>query len=316
MRVLDLFSGIGGFSLGLESVGMETVAFCEQDKFCQKVLKKHWPDVPIHEDITKLDGRAYRDTTQLICGGFPCQPYSVAGKQRGSEDDRALWPQMFRVIREVQPTWVIGENVPGLLSNMELDNVLSDLEAEGYSCQTFVIPACAVDAQHRRDRVWVVAHADSDSEPDGSINEEQRARELVADSSGQSRWSGRVYRESGDEGWGASKARGEGVQPKDGEAQSDNTATCSKDVADVECERQQRSRESLNTLNSKTQRKRQATEPLDGGEPAIWEPEPGMGRVAHGVPDRTHRLKSLGNAVVPQVVAEIGRIIMAIHNHE
>ena len=140
MRVLDLFSGIGGFSLGLESVGMETVAFCEQNNVCQKILAQHWPTLPIHSDITELNGYEYRGTVELVCGGFPCQPFSVAGKQLGAEDDRALWPQMLRVIREVAPRWVIGENVSGIIS-MELDSVLSDLEDSGYSCQTFVIPA-------------------------------------------------------------------------------------------------------------------------------------------------------------------------------
>jgi len=180
--VLDLFSGIGGFSLGLERAGMQTVAFCENDKFCQKVLAKHWPDIPIHENIEELDGRQYRGTVDLVCGGFPCQPFSVAGKQRGSEDDRALWPEMLRVIREVEPAWVIGENVSGII-NMELDNVLSDLENSGYSCQTFVIPACAVDAPHRRDRVWIIAsHANLKSKPDGSQHEGQRSGQLdVAD---------------------------------------------------------------------------------------------------------------------------------------
>ena len=157
MKVLDLFSGIGGFSLGLERAGMETVAFCENDKFCQKVLAKHWPDVPIHNNIEELDGREYKGTVDLVCGGFPCQPFSVAGQQRGKEDDRALWPEMLRVIREVEPAWVIGENVSGII-HMELDNVLSDLEGAGYSCQSFVIPACGVDAKHKRDRVWILAH--------------------------------------------------------------------------------------------------------------------------------------------------------------
>jgi len=181
--VLDLFSGIGGFSLGLERAGMETVAFCENDKFCQKVLAKHWPDIPIHENIEELDGRQYRGTVDLVCGGFPCQPFSVAGEQRGKEDDRALWPEMLRVIREVEPAWVIGENVSGII-NMELDNVLSDLEDSGYSCQTFVIPACSVDAKHRRDRVWIIAsHANFNSKPDGSQHERQGAGQLdVADS--------------------------------------------------------------------------------------------------------------------------------------
>ena len=161
---------------------MQTVAFCENDKFCQKVLAKHWPDIPIHENIEELDGRQYRGTVDLVCGGFPCQPFSVAGQQRGAEDDRALWPEMLRVIREVEPAWVIGENVSGII-NMELDNVLSDLENSGYSCQTFVIPACAVDAPHRRDRVWIIAsHANLKSKPDGSQHEGQRSGQLdVAD---------------------------------------------------------------------------------------------------------------------------------------
>jgi DNA (cytosine-5)-methyltransferase 1 len=161
MRVLDLFSGIGGFSLGLERAGMETVAFCEFDKKAQLVLKKHWLDILIYNDIRELTGKQIAKeigAIDLICGGFPCQPFSVAGKQRGDQDDRHLWPEMFRLIQEIRPRWVIGENVAGLI-NLGLDQVLSDLESEGYTCQTFIIPACAVNAPHRRDRVWVVAHA-------------------------------------------------------------------------------------------------------------------------------------------------------------
>ena len=159
MRVLDLFSGIGGFSLGLESAGMETVAFCEKDSFCRKVLTQHWPNVPIHEDIRDLDGRIYRGTVDVVCGGFPCQPFSVAGLRQGKDDDRHLWPEMLRVIRESQPRWVIGENVSGFI-RMALDDVCADLEREGYEVRTFVLPACAVDARHRRDRVWIMAHSD------------------------------------------------------------------------------------------------------------------------------------------------------------
>ena len=164
MRVLDLFSGIGGFSLGLERAGMETVAFCEYDKKAQLVLKKHWPDVPIFDDVRKLNGKQFEgQTIDLICGGFPCQPFSVAGKQRGEEDDRHLWPEYFRLIQEIRPRWVIGENVAGLI-NLGLDQVLSDLESESYSRQTLVIPACAVNAPHRRDRVWIVANS-TDTRP-------------------------------------------------------------------------------------------------------------------------------------------------------
>ena len=171
MRVLDLFSGIGGFSLGLERAGMQTVAFCENNDFSRKVLAKHWPGIPIHKSIEELDGRQYRGSIELICGGFPCQPFSVAGQQRGAEDDRALWPEMLRVIREVDPAWVIGENVSGII-NMELGNCLSSLEDSGYAVQTFVIPACGVDAPHRRDRVWIIARK---NDPGRGNTEERRA---------------------------------------------------------------------------------------------------------------------------------------------
>jgi len=164
MRVLDLFSGIGGFSLGLERAGMTTVAFCEIDPFCRRVLAKHWPGVPIFEDIRELDGDAIGHGVDLVCGGFPCQPWSLAGRRGGNEDDRHLWPEMCRVVGAVRPRWVIGENVPGLDDQryMALDGVLADLEALGYQALPLEIPACAVDAPHLRKRLWIVAHAASE----------------------------------------------------------------------------------------------------------------------------------------------------------
>ena len=167
VQVLDLFSGIGGFSLGLKRAGMETIGFCEIDPFCRKVLTKHWPDVPIHTDIRGLEGKDYKGRAEIICGGFPCQPFSQAGKRRGTEDDRHLWPEMLRVISEVRPTWVIGENVIGF-AKLGLDQALTDLENEGYATRTFNIPACAVGAPHIRQRLWIVAHADSESEPEAT----------------------------------------------------------------------------------------------------------------------------------------------------
>ncbi len=158
MKVLDLFSGIGGFSLGLERAGMETVAFCEIDESCREKLTEKWPGTPAHKDIRDLNGRQYRDSVDLVCGGYPCQPFSTAGLQGGTKDDRHLWPEMFRVIREVGPRWVVAENVAGHIS-MGLDDVLSDLEAENYTCWPFVIPACAVGHRQRRDRVWILAHS-------------------------------------------------------------------------------------------------------------------------------------------------------------
>jgi DNA (cytosine-5)-methyltransferase 1 len=159
VRVLDLFSGIGGFSLGLERAGMKTVAFCEIEPFCRAVLKKHWPDVPQFEDVRKLRGEDV-GPVDLVCGGYPCQPFSTAGKRGGAEDDRHLWPEMRRIISECRPDWVLAENVAGHIT-LGLDEVLSDLDALGYASRAFVIPACAVDAPHRRDRVWIVANANS-----------------------------------------------------------------------------------------------------------------------------------------------------------
>jgi len=165
MRVLDLFSGIGGFSLGLERAGMRTVAFCERDAYCQAVLRKHWPEIPCFEDIHDLDasGLAGLGRVDLIAAGFPCQPFSVAGKQAGKADDRHLWPELRRVIALARPAWVIGENVAGLVA-LALDDVLADLEGLGYAARPFVIPACAVNAPHRRDRLWIVAHAQRDEQ--------------------------------------------------------------------------------------------------------------------------------------------------------
>jgi DNA (cytosine-5)-methyltransferase 1 len=299
VRILDLFSGIGGFSLGLEAAGMETVAFCEQNKFCQKILAQHWPTLPIHSDITELNGYEYRGSVELVCGGFPCQPFSVAGKQLGAEDDRALWPEMLRVIREVAPRWVIGENVSGIIP-MELDKVLSDLEGEGYTCWTFVLPACAIDAHHRRDRVWVVAHSDSNSKSDVPLNAET-PRQLVADSK---RRSGRkrVIGKYGDQ----SDKRGEATQRRNN---PEGSRLDGETVPHPHGSHQQRGSVSIGIQSEHSNpdfsgdTRGQQTAP-------VWLAEPNVGRVANGVPNRSHRLKALGNAVVPPLVAEIGRIVM------
>lgn len=160
---LSLFSGIGGLDLAGEMAGFMTVGQCEWADFQTKVLEKHWPDVPRWRDIRTLTGASFYERTGLrtvdvISGGFPCQPFSLAGKRAGKDDDRYLWPEMLRVIRELVPAWVIGENVPGIV-NLALDEVLSDLESEEYEAQTFIIPACGVDAPHKRERVAIVAHA-------------------------------------------------------------------------------------------------------------------------------------------------------------
>lgn len=168
LRVGSLFAGIGGIDLGFEWAGMKTVWQVEKDKFCRKVLAKHWPDVPRYEDVNEIDWSTVAPV-DVIAGGYPCQPFSLAGKRKGAGDNRHLWPRMFEAIKELRPTWVLGENVAGHVS-MGLDCVLADLEAQGYSCRPFIIPACAVGAMHQRDRVWIVAHNDEDREPLGSLN--------------------------------------------------------------------------------------------------------------------------------------------------
>lgn len=161
---IDLFTGIAGFSLAASWVWPDytPVAFCERDPFCQRVIAKHWPGVPIIYDIHDFNGRNYAPAN-LLTGGFPCQPWSVAGEQRGAEDDRALWPEMYRIVRENGPDWVVAENVAGIVK-MELDRVLSDLEGAGYTCWTFVLPASSVNAPHERYRTWIVAHANRQRE--------------------------------------------------------------------------------------------------------------------------------------------------------
>ena len=253
MKVLDLFSGIGGFSLGLEACGMTTTAFCERDPYCQSILKKHWPKTPVHTDVRKLDGKQYQNSIDVVAGGFPCQPFSVAGNRLGSEDDRHLWPEMLRIIRECRPRWVIGENVSGFVK-MALDDVSSDLEGEGYAVRAFVLPAVAVEARHRRDRCFIIAHREDVAHTIGSRGETWL--------SGQ---------EQGQEGH-SREFNHEGYQRPWWET---------------------------------------------GGE---WPAESNVCRVVDGIPNRVDRIKSLGNAVVPQLIQAIGELVLAadkeIYAHE
>lgn len=156
----SLFSGIGGFDLAAQWAGWHNVIQVEKDAFCRKVLEKNFPAVRRYEDIKNFNGYEYKNTIDVISGGFPCQPFSVAGRRKGAEDDRFLWHEMLRIIREIRPHFVVGENVAGIIS-MELDQVLTDLEAEGYATETFIIPACGLGAWHRRNRVWIIAYSDS-----------------------------------------------------------------------------------------------------------------------------------------------------------
>lgn len=269
---LSLFSGIGGLDLAAEMAGFTTVGQCEWADYPTKVLEKHWPDVPRWRDIRTLTGGSFYERTGLqtvdvISGGFPCQPFSVAGKRRGKEDDRYLWPEMLRVISELRPTWVIGENVAGIV-NMALDQVCTDLENEGYSVQAFIIPACAVDAPHRRDRVCIVGRSRGQSNlfySNTKSNQHTNIKKIETTVRGRPELSGLC---------------------------SDVSNTESNGLQRLRAERKQERRTRLKEGKSKG-----CCQVHNGGK---WRTEPRVGRVAHGVPSRVDRLKCLGNAVVPQ----------------
>ena len=170
MRHVDLCSGIGGFALGFEWAGLSTpVLFCDIEPWCRSVLRKHWPHVPIHSDVKELANDAERliPDCDILTAGYPCQPFSSAGKRQGEQDDRHIWPYIRQIVAHKRPTWTVFENVYGHIS-MGLDQVLLDLEAEGYTTRTFVVPAAGVDAPHRRDRVWIVGYTENNGCDRGS----------------------------------------------------------------------------------------------------------------------------------------------------
>ena len=283
LTTVDLFSGIGGFARGLEATGhFRTTCFVEQDPYCQAVLKHHWPDVPILDDIKNAKAFDFPDVRpDLVCGGFPCQPFSQAGRQRAQDDPRHLWPEMLRVIRELRPPWVVGENVVGLIK-LGLDEVLTDLEGEGYATRTFNIPACATGAPHLRQRIWVVAHADSESEPDGTFDGNAGQRQLgfgfVPDPDHE--WAGRWQQQSqGSEG--------------------------ARYVADPDRKRGDRAA-------GKHRSDRGEIVKGNGGRPEDhWQSEPDVGRLVDGLPNRVSQLRALGNSIIPQIAEQLGHAIVS-----
>lgn len=289
---LSLFSGIGGLDLAAERAGFRTVGQCEFADYPYQVLCRHWPDVPKWRDICTLSGGDFYDRTGLrtvdvLSGRFPCQPFSVAGKRRGTEDDRYLWPEMLRVIKELRPAWVVGENVAGII-NMALDQVLSDLEAQGYETRTFVIPACGVDAPHRRDRVAIVAWHN-----DGKPNGRESLAAIPREDERQNSKSCGVCYDVAD----ADQSRIQGGQA------SGNVEIQRKNIV----EHALRCGECSHVCNSASTGFQNRTagaffrpEEEQKLKRSDWWPiEPDVGRVAHGIPHRVDRLRCLGNAVVP-----------------
>ena len=406
LRHLDLFSGIGGFSLGLEATGgFETVAFCDIEEYPRKVLQKHWPHVKQYKDIKELTYERLKadgiDSIDIITGGYPCQPFSVAGKQKGVEDPRHLWPEYFRLVKECRPTWIIGENVSGHIK-LGLDSVIEDLESENYSVRTFSISASSVGANHQRERIWIVAY----SERNDNFNEEQRVNGEEKEIPGEHRKNDSPPRESsrasavrktnnGDvadtnewknntrndskpreeeqfkfspnsssergvvantESFGSDGGEISESKEKSGQERilGSQVRGVSSDVANTESDKEDGV---LRTASSESdqgnprmessgsrdgQPKREAPQDMantdseglerqwksrnqfgseftatESGEErqgemgqGWWSVEPNVGRVAHGIPSRVDRLKSLGNSLIPHVPYYIGQSIL------
>lgn len=312
MRHGSLFSGIGGFDLAAEWMGWENVFHCEINDFCKKVLNYYWPDAKSYSDITTTDFTVHRGSIDIVSGGFPCQPYSLTGKRKGKADDRHLWPQMLRAIREIQPRWVVGENVPGLLNwnrGVVLDEIKADLETEGFEVfPPLVLPAAGKDAPHRRDRVWIVAHS----------NDEQRER----------------------------KKRGFQSEFNDGD-KSTISDTESKRIGGLSIQQWAERKESIDINRNNKERiiTNNNNKGLQGGEinggtrkirpqrneqpsglfQSTWENFPtqsplcirddGLSSKLDGITFSKHRnesIKAAGNAIVPQVAYEIFKAIEAV----
>ena len=386
IKILDLFSGIGGFSLGLERTGhFKTVAFCDNNKYSKLILDKHWKGTKIYDNVKEItkerleaDGIEFPD---IITGGFPCQSFSVAGKQKGTSDSRYLWPEMFRIIKIFKPRYVIGENVRGIVNienGMVFETVCSNLEDEGYEVQPFLIPAASVGAPHRRERIWFIAIREEsmvNTEHDGlstskiegssatsSDNNEKGQNETsefkgtggsrdskdVANTNSGLRGRGRTIEPSreNEEGFlhskeeeqtreylrsetiGRSSVRGEAtdvanadtrlgngeneeIQARGQTSNFSSSRTGTEDVANAESIRTRKFRHPDQTQGREGSRSTQ----FDSGsstqrKQGWWLVEPNVGRVAHGISGRVHRLKALGNSIVPQIVEEIGRAII------
>ena len=377
LKVLDLFSGIGGFALGLDSTGIfETVKFVEKDKYCQKVLQKNFPNIPIEEDIKNVEGK--EGDADVVVGGFPCQPMSVAGKRKGTDDDRYLWPEMFRLIKQIKPQFVIGENVQGIINiqnGMVLRQVQDDLESEGFEVQCFLIPASGIGAWHQRYRVWIVGHSEHNGLLASKI--ERRNTETATGTQEGTNTTGEPKRTSGSrdnedvsntEVIGTGEPRNIDQEEGDQSSSSTQSNSSSEDVSNTnsgmrrgwrtigesgedkvwrfysEEEEQTRvdirsetigrdavSREEANALQSDDERREERDVSDQSEEQNInsrrhdtneqeqtwWQIESNICGIPNGISyeldkDRANRIKTLGNAIVPQIAREFGLAIKKV----
>ena len=351
MKALDLFSGIGGFSVGLERAGFKTVAFCEIDKYCRLVLNKHWKDTKIYHDVREITRQQYEqdglELPGIITGGFPCQPFSVAGRQKGTGDNRYLWPEMFRVIKEFKPRWIIAENVRGIVNIQDgvvFENVCTDLESQGYETQTFIIPAAGVGAPHRRDRVWIVGYskhngsspATQSRSTSTTSNNNTQGKDKTWESQGTSRSNNSEIMENsrrtirGQQSSRNKESIESGTsQETQRSADSDSVARSSKRekiMADSNINREkwnqsenrkgsrikQSSKDVADSKRVYVQGQQDRSRQEQSRRSGWWDIEPDVGRVADGVQGRIYRLKGLGNSIIPQIAEEIGQAIMKV----
>lgn len=296
MKGLSLFSGIGGLDLAFEWAGGTVEAMCEIDPYCRKVLQKHWPDIPLFEDVRRLKAEDV-GTVDVVYGGFPCQPFSVAGNQKGRDDERYLWPEFSRLVRDLKPRWVVGENVPGIL-HIAADDVCADLERQGYSVGIFDFEAAAVGAPHRRERFFFVAHAGRGMCQRSAVPGAFRGEREVGSPISVERPSGAFLPNSNN-----IRRNNRGVEKHSihgGKSTLDDAKTSSQTSADSDNARREEQKQSVSI-------------PPEHAAPdnlREWGAEPGVGRMANGIPNRVDRLRALGNAVVPQQAYPIFRAIM------
>ena len=369
LRHVDLCSGIGGFALGFHWAKLsEPVLFCDTEPWCRQILNKNFPNIPIATDVKELadDPERLVPDHEILSCGYPCQPFSVAGLRKGEEDDRHIWPSIFRIITQKRPSWVVCENVYGHVA-LGLDKVLFDMESQGYATRTFIVPACAKNAPHRRDRLWIICKnvGDTESRGRGEFREssKKKGNESCQIDRGQSIGSSGVRTNVGDtehNGSSSTEIR-RGYQENAGGSQKREIETEQSQrtsgrgnhevMADTECLgweqrsevkgeldrerspdqsdfssegcRGSRSSTSLADTESKglqgwsqdtTEYSKWIEESSSwnksfGEETNIWNVEPNVGRVAHGIPKRVDRLKGLGNAIVPQLAMQIGLAI-------
>ena len=330
LKLLDLFSGLGGFSLGLESTGFfETIAFVEKDQFCQKVLKKNFKNIPIEGDIRNVKGDRYK--ADVITGGFPCQPFSVAGKRKGTDDDRYLWDETIRVVRECKPKWFIGENVEGLINiqdGMVLRQVQNDLEEEGFQVQCLIIPASGIGAWHQRKRIWIIGYNVSNSNTRFGIGENQEIQTRGNTSTNGSKDVSNTFGKLSDGcssttrnskakfkrmecnqswNWNEVRSKTERCSEQDREDVSNSNG---KRLQGCKFQHHLETRKQSTTNNGKNSFKEQQT---------WWQTQSDLCGVPNGVSyeldkNRANRIKALGNSIVPQIARELGKAIIEAEN--